>query len=32
VARILRRSAFLSRLLVHLRRKRGNSAKCEALC
>lgn len=32
VARIFRRSASLSRLLVHLRTKRRNSPKREALC
>lgn len=32
VARVLRRSASLSRLLVHLRGKRANSRNSEALC
>ena len=32
VARVLRHSASLSRLLVHLCTKRRNSAKCEGLC
>lgn len=32
VACILRHSAFLSRLLVHLRMRRRNSGNCEVLC